>query len=156
MPRLTAPVVPAGSLNAVEQPVLRAGDLLLRPWAEADADAVVTAFADPVLRRWHARSIASREEAVELISSYHRDWRAETGAHWAITGPGFVGRVALRTVDLGEGTAEMAYWVTPAARGRGVATRAVGVLGRWALRDLGLHRLELHHSAGTPPRAGWR
>ncbi|WP_371481784.1 hypothetical protein [Kitasatospora sp. NBC_00315] len=68
MPRLTAPVVPVGSLGRAGQPVLSAGGLLLRPWAEADADAMVSAFADPVLQHWHARTVDSRREAVELIT----------------------------------------------------------------------------------------
>jgi hypothetical protein len=37
MPRLTAPVVPAGTLSHAAQPTLRAGELILRLWAEADA-----------------------------------------------------------------------------------------------------------------------
>jgi RimJ/RimL family protein N-acetyltransferase len=146
MPRLNAPVVPAGSLSKAEQPVLQAGDLLLRPWAEADAGVLLTAFADAAIQRWHARRVDSRQEAVEMIAGYNQGWRMETAAHWAITGPGVLGRVALRVIDLEEGSAEIAYWVTPAARGRGAAAAAVVVLSEWALGDLGLHRLDLHHS----------
>jgi RimJ/RimL family protein N-acetyltransferase len=39
--------------------------------------------------------------------------------------------------------AEIGYWVAKAARGRGVATRAVRLVSRWAVRDLGVQRLEL-------------
>jgi RimJ/RimL family protein N-acetyltransferase len=154
MPRLIAPVLPAGSLSDAEQPVLRAGDLLLRPWAEADADALVTAFADPAIQRWHARVLESRQEAVELVTSYHRGWREETSAHWAITGPGVLGRVALGGIDLAEGSAGIAYWITPAARGAGTAGLATVAMSEWALGDrasggLGLHRLELHHAVAN-------
>jgi RimJ/RimL family protein N-acetyltransferase len=149
MPPLTAPVVPAGTLSRLAQPVLRAGDLVLRPFADGDAAALLAAFADPEIQRWHARTVESQSEASELIARYQRAWRDETGAHWAITGPGLIGRAALRTVDLEEGRAEIAYWVTPAARGRGAAPRAASAVSGWALGELGLHRLELEHSVAN-------
>ena len=39
--------------------------------------------------------------------------------------------------------AGVGYWLVPAARGRGVATRAVRLLARWAFDSLGVVRLEL-------------
>jgi len=41
------------------------------------------------------------------------------------------------------------YWVTAAARGRGTAVRAAVALSRWALDDLGLHRLDLQHAVAN-------
>ncbi|WP_431684089.1 GNAT family N-acetyltransferase [Kitasatospora sp. KL5] len=38
----------------------------------------------------------------------------------------------------------------PAARGRGAAVEATRRLSRWALEDLGLHRLTLCHSVANP------
>ncbi|HEY6479347.1 MAG TPA: GNAT family N-acetyltransferase [Streptosporangiaceae bacterium] len=149
MPPLTVPVVPAGALSRVAQPRLRAGDLVLRPWADGDAAALAAAFTDPEIQHWHARTVESLAEAGELISRYQRAWRSETGAHWAITGPEVIGRVALRSVDLEEGRAEIAYWVTPAARGRGAAPRSAVALSGWALGELGLHRIELEHSVAN-------
>ncbi len=136
-------------LSRVRQPELPAGDLFLRPWTDADADALQAAFADPAIRRWHARTVESRPEAAEMIARYHLDSQAETAAHWAIADPAVLGRVALRAIDLAEGTAEIAYWVTPAARGRGTAVQAAIALSPWALDDLGLHRLDLQHAVAN-------
>jgi [ribosomal protein S5]-alanine N-acetyltransferase len=162
MPRRTAAVVPAGSLSSIEQPTLSAGDLQLRPWAVADADALLAAFTDPAIQHWHARTIASRQESLDMIASYHQAWRNETAARWAITDPTglkisqpdaggstVVGGVSLRVIDLQEGYAEVAYWVMPAARGRGLAVAAVVAMSAWALDELGLHRLELDHSVAN-------
>jgi RimJ/RimL family protein N-acetyltransferase len=149
MPRLTAPVVPAGSLNRAPQPELPAGDLLLRPWAAADADALLVAYTDPAIQHWHGRTVESRQEAEALIAQYNQGWQAETAASWAITDPAVLGRVAFRIIDLDEGTAEIAYWVTAAARGRGAAVQAVNALSSWALDDLGLHRLDLLHAVAN-------
>lgn len=40
-------------------------------------------------------------------------------------------------------TAAVGYWLTPIARGRGVATHATRLMARWALDDMRLARLEL-------------
>jgi [ribosomal protein S5]-alanine N-acetyltransferase len=133
-----------------EQPVLAAaGGLTLRPWLPSDAGVVAAAYSDPAIRRWHRRGIASEDEARELIAAWNRGWRAETTGCWAVVaaGPGqVVGRVTIRDVSLRLGLGEVGYWVLPAARGAGVAVRAVREASRWALGDLGLHRLELGHS----------
>jgi RimJ/RimL family protein N-acetyltransferase len=61
-----------------------------------------------------------------------------------------LGQISLRTVNLDEGTAEVSYWVMPAARGRGVAHRALATMTTWAFEVLGLHRIEVLHSTQNP------
>jgi RimJ/RimL family protein N-acetyltransferase len=46
-------------------------------------------------------------------------------------------------VEIKENRAEIGYWVTREARGRGVATRTVLLVTHWALTDLGLTVIEL-------------
>ncbi|ARF56213.1 GNAT family N-acetyltransferase [Streptomyces gilvosporeus] len=146
-----APVIPAGSLCAAVQPSLPStdGELVLRPWAEDDAAVVLSAYEDPVIRRWHTRHLATLEEARERIAAHGRGWREERVAEWAVTGAvggEVLGRVALRWMDLQRGLAECAYWVLPHARGKGVAPRALATVADWALDEVGFHRLELVHS----------
>jgi RimJ/RimL family protein N-acetyltransferase len=154
MPELVAPVVPAGHMRARDQPVLRAtGGLTLRTWLPADAEQVMQAYADPAIQQWHLQALASLEEAEAWIAQWQERWREETDGCWAVTrgGTGAVlGRVALRNISLPGGRAQCTYWVLPAARGRGVAASATAELARWALDDLGLHRLELLHSVANP------
>ena len=135
-------------MRDADQPVLTAeGGLVLRPWRPDDAPAVLQALSDPVIQRWHRRTMDTVEEGRELITSWTEEWTAETRACWAVTDPGGtrLGRLSLRTV-LGLGTGEVGYWVLPAARGAGVAPRAVRAATTWALTHLGLHRIELVHS----------
>ncbi len=150
MPRRTDPVVPVGCLGNADQPAISAGDLLLRPWARTDADTLLAAFSDPAIQHWHARTVDSRPEAVALIGSYQQAWREETAAQWAVAEPGgeVTGRIALRAIDLVQGCAEVAYWVLPAARGRGIAATATKAVSGWAF-GIGLHRLELDHSVAN-------
>ncbi|MFJ9849441.1 GNAT family N-acetyltransferase [Streptomyces sp. NPDC101150] len=146
-----AHVIAAGSLCGSVQPSLPSqdGELVLRPWSEADADAVCRAYADPVLRRWQSRHLGTPQEAREWIAACARGWREERAAHWAVTeavGGEVLGRMALRRMDLQCGLAECAYWVVSQARGKGVASRALATLADWALDEVGFHRLELVHS----------
>ncbi|HEV3498667.1 MAG TPA: GNAT family N-acetyltransferase [Actinomycetes bacterium] len=153
MPYLVPPVVPAGRMRRRSQPVLRAaGGLVLRPWEAADAPAVLEAYLDPAIQRWNLRAFASLDEAEGWIAQWERQWLAERDGCWAVTdGAGTVlSRVALRGIRLMDGVADCTYWVLPAARGQGVATAATVVVARWALDELGLHRLELQHSTANP------
>ncbi|MGW2050218.1 GNAT family N-acetyltransferase [Streptomyces sp. NPDC001858] len=153
MPYTAGLVLLAGTLSSAQQPVLPTGDgLVLRPWRAEDAPAVHAAFQDPLMHQWHIRAADSEEEVAGWIAGWQQAWEREESAQWAVvdadTGV-LLGRVALRAIQLGEGVAEVAYWTTGAARGRGVAPRATATLSRWALDEIGLHRLELSHATAN-------
>lgn len=153
MTYLVPPVVPAGWMSGRPQPALKSPGLLLRPWCERDVSVLITAYADEAIQRWHARTVESPREALDLIDEWTGKWAAETAARWAIveaTANEVIGQVALRSIDLQEGEADVSYWVMPASRGAGVATASVRALSGWAFDELGLHRLELHHSVLNP------
>ncbi|MDX3527550.1 GNAT family N-acetyltransferase [Streptomyces sp. ID05-39B] len=153
MPFLTDPVLPAGTLATSPQPVIPTGDgLVLRPWRGTDAPAVHAAFQDPLMHRWHVRAADSIEEVTGWIEEWVTAWAEERAVQWAVVDEDtdcLRGRVALRGIELDDGVAEVAYWTTPAARGRGVAARATAALSRWALDDIGFHRLELLHATAN-------
>ncbi|MCX4760752.1 GNAT family N-acetyltransferase [Streptomyces sp. NBC_01275] len=153
MPDLTGPVLPAGTLAGRPQPVLPTGDgLVLRPWRAEDAPAVHAAFQDPLIHQWHVRSADSVAEVAGWIEEWTAGWAGERIAQWAVADADtdrLLGRAALREIHLGDGMAEVAYWTTAAARGRGVAARATTALARWALDEIGLHRLELLHATAN-------
>jgi RimJ/RimL family protein N-acetyltransferase len=150
MPFLISPVLTPEAFTGRPQPTLATADgLLLRPWRAGDAPAVYEVFQDPVMHQWHARTAGSEEEVAGWIRDWHQAWEEEREAQWAVVDADsdrLLGRVALREIRLGDGTAEVAYWTVPAARGRGVAARATTALARWALDEIGFHRLELLHA----------
>jgi [ribosomal protein S5]-alanine N-acetyltransferase len=158
MPSLITPAMSAGDLAATDQPTLPVGgDVLLRPWLLTDAAAVMEAFQDPAIQRWHVRRADSVDEAREWIEGWQGSWRDETGGHWAVVdaeSDTLLGRVALKSLVLADGKAELAYWMVPSARGGGLCPSAVMVLTRWALGRGGFHRIELEHS--TANRASCR
>jgi RimJ/RimL family protein N-acetyltransferase/ubiquinone/menaquinone biosynthesis C-methylase UbiE len=153
VPNLTAPAIAAGSLSGSIQPSLPVpGSALLRPWRSTDAEAVVDAFRDPAIQRWHVRRADSVDEAREWIAGWQRGWSQETELHWALVDQiddTLLGRVALKGLDLNDGEAGIAYWMVPAARGRGSCTSAVMTLCRWAFQRAGFHRIGLEHSTAN-------
>jgi [ribosomal protein S5]-alanine N-acetyltransferase len=153
MPSLVSQTVPVGSLAARSQPTLTAGSgVLLRPWRLGDAQAVMDAYQDAAIQRWHVQRADSLTETREWIAAWQGDWAAETGAHWAVVevdGDILLGRTALKHLKFADGTADVAYWTVPAARGKGVCPRAVDAMASWAFGVAGFHRLELQHAVGN-------
>ncbi|HVQ88585.1 MAG TPA: GNAT family N-acetyltransferase [Actinomycetes bacterium] len=151
MPRLVEPAVPAGSLARLQQPTITDDELTLRPWLASDLETIVSAYSDPGIQKWHARSM-TEEEAAVWIAAWPDRWKAETGAGWAVvTESGALGQISLRSLNLTDGLAEISYWVLPAARGQRVASRALSTLTAWAFDVLKLHRIEVAHSIENKP-----
>ncbi len=57
-----------------------------------------------------------------------------------------VGSVGLREINRFDWWATASYWTLPAARGRGVAPRALRLAATYAVDELGLHRVQLQHA----------
>ena len=134
MPRLRPAVVPAGCGTVSSRCSWRR-----RPHAPAVAAVRrrnrARRLRRPGDRHWHRRGVASEDEALELIAGWNRGWDDETTACWAVVADErgeVAGRVTVRDVDLELGHGEVGYWVLPAARGSGVAVRAVREASRWA------------------------
>jgi RimJ/RimL family protein N-acetyltransferase len=82
----------------------------------------------------------------DWLGNYETAWLDGTRAGFAIRAGedaaviGFAGIVELH---LDERQGEIGYALRPEGRGNGAATRAVSLLTRWGLEELGLARLEL-------------
>jgi RimJ/RimL family protein N-acetyltransferase len=136
----------------MEQETITAGEISLRPFTMDDIPWVYEVSLDPALRQF-----------VQLPQPYepaHAEYfvREMAIAGWAdrrrvefvvvATGDGArLGRVGLG-LDR-NGSAEVGYWMDPAARGRGVATAAVRALCRWAFDSLGLDLIEWRAEVGN-------
>jgi RimJ/RimL family protein N-acetyltransferase len=79
------------------------------------------------------------------LAAYEEGRRDGTREAFAIVGEGdgeFLGIAVAPQIDRTARTAELGYVVAPGARGRGVASEALGLLTDWAFA-LGMERLEL-------------
>jgi len=76
-----SPVVPAGRMARIPQPVLGLPrGLELRPWHPRDADVLVSAGQDPAIRKWNRLIVPSPEHARRRIERMHERWQAEQAA----------------------------------------------------------------------------
>jgi RimJ/RimL family protein N-acetyltransferase len=119
----------------------------LRPWRAADVPAQLAAFGDACFERfsdWAPRTEAdARRALVEQEAARRRGEHVELAVVACHDREVVLGGASLNGVDLSQGRAAVGYWLAPEARGRGVATRSVRLLARWAFEDLGIARLEL-------------
>ncbi|MFI2713508.1 GNAT family N-acetyltransferase [Micromonospora sp. NPDC018662] len=143
-------------LSAAATPT--APGLLLRPWRDGDADALLEAYRDPVLRAWTRRPVTTRAEARTFLHRSRQGWAADRRFSFAVledtpAGERLVACVVLKEVQPGRPAAEVGYWTAAPARGRGVAPRAVDAVTGWAFARFaaaGLTRMELFHQIDNP------
>jgi RimJ/RimL family protein N-acetyltransferase len=132
-----------------DPPTLDGDDVRLRPWVDADIDQVLAACQDPEIQRWTTVPVPYlRSDAEEFVRSLApQQWSDRSGALFcvaAVSDDRVVGSCGLVSVDLGNGVAEVGYWISAESRGAGIATRAVDLLVAWALTEGGVHRVELY------------
>ena len=144
-------------MPALEPRRLVVDELVLRPFTAGDEPAVAVALEDPDILRWTAGTAVLRTPAEQRASKWLEtriDGWARSNAVFAVADAStdqVLGSVTVREVNRVPDQAICAYWVSPAARGRRVAVRALDAAARWAFAPaaeggLGLHRLSLDHA----------
>nr|WSY54073.1 GNAT family N-acetyltransferase [Streptomyces sp. NBC_00886] len=137
-------------------PELNGHGLRLRPWdADTDADVAdwLRGVSDPEFRRWNTplRPVTDFTGARNSLRSRAESAEDGVSASFCVTDAASgttLGHVGVNNIDHIIRVARVGYWTLPEARGRHVALRALALAARWALTDLGLHRLELGHALG--------
>ena len=120
---------------------------VLRPLRAADAAAYAAAFRDdPELGR-----LLGVEEDPGEDAARERVGRAAALAVADARTDAFLGQVLLHSHAPRHRRCEVAYWLVPGARGRGVASGAVALLVSWAFAELDLLRVEM---TALPRNAG--
>ena len=114
---------------------LRDRKLVIGEWVESDAPAVHAACQDREIQRWIP--VLPRPYTLDHAREF-----VNAGEGFAIRENGvLVGSIALRVIA--HNTASVGYWCAPKARGRGIMTRALRRLCRYALDDLAVDRIEM-------------
>jgi RimJ/RimL family protein N-acetyltransferase len=109
-----------------------------------DRPAVLASSLDPEILRWRHRPPADPSEAQAYIRRRAGDWDRDERCTWAVCEPTtgeMLGEVELAQLDLCHGTADVACWALPAARGRGMTSTALAAVLRFAFGGLDLHRV---------------
>lgn len=125
-------------------PPLTDGVVRLRVWQPDDAPSLAAAWADDEIRKWTAvPQVATVEHAARWIAG--AELRRENGLALDLVvapaddaDPAVLGEVGIVTMAGGPSRAEAGWWVAPAHRRHGIATRAVQLLAKWCAEALDL------------------
>jgi [ribosomal protein S5]-alanine N-acetyltransferase len=126
-------------------PPLTDGEVVLRRWEDTDLACVEEASRDPVIPA--GTTVPTLFTVSEGRAWIERQWgRADNGEGLSLAIAQMGLDEALGNINLlfrrQPGTAAIGYWLVERARGRGLGSRAVALLARWALTDAGLSRIE--------------
>ena len=137
--------------------------MTLRPWRDDDVPLLAALVRDTEVVRW-------TDVPPDYSEADGRDWLAHVesehtrgrGVYLAVEEGGVLaGACDIRVLASDPAVGELGFWLGPAARGRGVMTRAVRLISRWAFEELGLARVQLlahpdnHASIQVAERAGF-
>lgn len=127
------------------------GVVVLRPPTVDDGDEVVAAIQAslPELSPWMPWA------TVDYDLAAHHEWvtgsRQRGDRPLLICEPGgaIVGATGINALDVLNRRANLGYWVRTASTGRGYATRSARLVARWAVVELGFHRLDIVMAVGN-------
>jgi RimJ/RimL family protein N-acetyltransferase len=117
------------------------GVVTLRAWRREDSDALVECLdGDPEIAIWldQVPQPYTRADALAYIGGIGENAFAVTDTE---TGR-ILGSIGVRFSDTGD-VGEIGYWMRSDARGRGVMTRALRLMVRWAFDEGGAARVQL-------------
>jgi RimJ/RimL family protein N-acetyltransferase len=129
------------------EPALTDGVVTVRPWGEdGDAEAIIAACNDRAIAEFldMIPQPYTRSDADAYLEACRVGWRDGTFSNFAlVVDDRAVGSMGVRWKDLGDGVAEVGYWVANEARGKGICTRALKLVAGWVLARPELSRLQL-------------
>ena len=129
------------------EPLLSDQSLILRAWRDADATEIVECVdGDPEIAKWLDQ--VPQPYTLDDARAYIGGLLGEQA--FAITDAAS-GRVigSIGFGALNDGVGEIGYWIRAEARGSGVATRALVLVSRWALRRGDVARVQLRAEVGN-------
>jgi RimJ/RimL family protein N-acetyltransferase len=136
---------------------LKDGVIAIRSWQQSDIPHLVGLLEDPEIARWTGIPAPyTRKEAKLFFKSNARQEAMGVGTDSAIVDVpdgAVLGGVGLK-LHPSHSVAEVGYWVAAHARRRGIATRAVRLMARWAFTRLEVERLELLTNVGNEASEG--
>lgn len=137
-----------------EQPVLRTGRLVLRPFAMDDVPTVARLAGDREIASTtlHIPHPYDPEMAASWIRSHRVWWEAGEMVSYAVTlaeGGELIGTTGL-VLNTPHRNAELGYWLGRPYWGAGYATEAARALVGFGFETLGLHRVHAHHFTRNP------
>jgi len=128
-----------------EVPTLQYGLITLRKPGERDIVPIFEGVQDPLIPKFTRipanYQMANAEHYVRERSPNGFTMQTEIQLVLEYDGK-FAGALSFHTLVLDEAKAEIGYWITADARGRGIATAATKLLTGYGFETIGFHRIE--------------
>lgn len=132
---------------ALPEPALGDGVVVLRPFHLDDVDVLVASCNEPLIQLYtRVPSPYTADDARSFIAGAAGRRLFEESLDMAVAAAEdgrLMGAIGLIVDRHDDHRAEIGYWVSHGERGRGVASRALALLSRWALREGLFARLDL-------------
>lgn len=131
--------------------------LVLHAPGSVDVDAITEACQDPEISRWTTvPSPYFRQDAEDFVGLVAQWWADGSQTVWGMYADGeLVGMIGLHHIveHRAGGHAELGFWVTAGARGRGYLVEAARAVLDWGFAELGLARVRWQAVVGNVPSA---
>lgn len=122
------------------------GEVALDPMTEEDVPRILAGAGDPATQRWLALPSPYTEAmARQFLADVGDAASAGTMLNFAVRRAGqapLCGSMGVRFEGRRD-EGEIGYWISPDARGEGLASAGIRVLARWAIPEFGLRRVEM-------------
>jgi len=147
------PVRRAARVFGHDQPVLAEGAARLRRPVTKDEPGICAAYQDPESARWFGgpQPYTPAHAAQYVRDHVPREWARGVEAIFAVVdeNDAYAGSIDLRISPTDPAVGEVGCVISPAGRGRGLATAALGAISRWGFDELGLGRVEWRAEVGN-------
>ena len=128
-----------------EVPTLQQGLITLRKPEERDIVPLYEGVQDPIIPKFTRipanYQMANAEHYVRERSPNGFAMRTELQLALEYDGK-FAGALSFHTLVIDEGKAEIGYWLTADARGKGIGTAATKLMTHYGFETIGFHRIE--------------
>jgi RimJ/RimL family protein N-acetyltransferase len=133
--------------------------VVLRPLLAGDGPAYAAAFRedDQMGRLLGVEDDPTEAEVARRVEGARKRARVGRGAQLAVCTAldgAFVGEVLLHTFAWKHLRCEIGFWLTPAARGQGLARDAIERTLEWAFEELAIERMEMTTTTDNAPTRG--
>ncbi len=138
--------------------VLGAQGIVLKPWAEQDAERVVDSVTDPLIWKYTTEALSNKGDVVKYISRAIADREAGNRYSFAVhlkDRGEIIGSSSFGNISAKDGRVEIGWtWLAPEYHGEGVNTVVKHLMLKYGFEELRARRIEFKTDNSNPRSCG--